>query len=127
MLGDLLVVRQCAQLRKVELDGVGDQSVDPQSVVGEVAVKQRLVLVGVRVLPVVPEVRRDVGLAVLAGFGVDVLEQVLQRSDDRLADALHDAGMADRERRRRDPPGDATTIEAANTQNPIQLSSVRPA
>jgi hypothetical protein len=92
VLGDLFVVRQVAQLLEVELDGVDDQSVDPQSAVGEVAVKQRLVLVGVGVLPVVPEVRRDVFLAVLAGFGVDVLEQVLHRSDDRLADALHDPG-----------------------------------
>jgi len=55
-------------------------------------------------LPVVPEVRRNVLLAVLAGFGVDVLEQVLQRSDDRLPDALHDPGVADRERRRGNPP-----------------------
>ena len=56
---------KAAQLREVELDGVVDQAVDPQPVVGEVAVEQRLVLVGVGVLAVVPEVRRDVGLAVL--------------------------------------------------------------
>ena len=73
----LPVVRQRAQLRTVKLDGIDDQSVDPQSVVDEVAVKQRLVLVGVLILPVAPEVRRNVRLAVLAGLGVDVLEQVL--------------------------------------------------
>ncbi len=73
-----------SQLRQVELDGVLDETVDPQPVVGEVAVEQRLVLIGVGVLPVVPEVRRDVLLGVLARLGVDVLEQVLERADDRL-------------------------------------------
>ena len=83
---------------RVEVDGVLDQAVDPQPVVDEVAVEQRLVLVGVGVLAVVPEIGRDVLLAVLARFGVDVLEQVLQRSDDRLAGALYDPRVADGER-----------------------------
>ena len=44
-------------------------------------------------------------LAVLAGFGVEVFEQVLERSDDCLADALHDPGVADGERCGGNPPG----------------------
>ena len=40
MLGDLLVVRQRAQLVEVELDRVVDEAADAQPVVGEVAVEQ---------------------------------------------------------------------------------------
>jgi hypothetical protein len=54
----------------------------------------------------VPEVRRDVLLAVLARLGVDVFEQVLERTDDRLADALHDPGVTDGEWCGGDPPDD---------------------
>ncbi|HXD24709.1 MAG TPA: hypothetical protein VN609_02175 [Propionibacteriaceae bacterium] len=64
-------------MREVDVDGVLDQAVDPQPVVGEIAVEQRFVLFGVGVLAVVPEVGRDVLLVVLPGFGVDVLDQVL--------------------------------------------------
>ena len=53
-----------------------------------------------------PEVRRDVLLAVLTGLRIDVLEEVLHRSDDGLADTLHDAGVPKCERRRRDPGDD---------------------
>jgi len=56
VLGDLLVVGQRPELDEVELDRVVDQTVDPQPVVGEVAGEQGLVLGGVGVLPVVPEV-----------------------------------------------------------------------
>jgi len=94
--------RSCA----IQLDRSVDQPGDPQPVVDEVAVEQRLVLVGVRILPVVPEVRRDVLLAVLPRLGVDVLEEVLERTDDRLSDPLHDARVADGERRGGDPPDD---------------------
>ena len=45
-------------------------------------------------------------LAVLARFRVEVLEEVLDRSDDRLADALHHPRVPDRERRRGNPPDD---------------------
>jgi len=55
---------------------------------------------------VVPEVRGDVPLAVPPGLGVDALKQVLHRTDDRLADPLHDAGVADREWGRGHPSGD---------------------
>ena len=57
VLGDLLVVLERSQLRQVELNGVLDQPAYPQPVIREVAVEQRLVLIGVGVLPVVPEVR----------------------------------------------------------------------
>ena len=53
------------QLREVELDGIADEAVDAQPIVDEVAVEERLVLVGVRVLAVVPEVRGDVCFTVL--------------------------------------------------------------
>ena len=81
-----------AQLGQGEVDGVVDQSVDAQPIVGEVAVEQRLVLVGVGVLPVVPEVGRDVFLGVLARCRIHMLEEALRRADQREADALHDAG-----------------------------------
>ena len=62
MLGDLLVVGQGVQLDQVEVDGVLDEAAGVEPVVGEVGVEERLVLRGVGVLAVVPEVRRDVVL-----------------------------------------------------------------
>ena len=54
-----------------------------------------------------------------------MLEEALRGADQREADALHDARMAQRERCRRDPADDDTTIDAAKTVKPIQLSSLR--
>ena len=85
---------QGPQLHEIELDGIGDEAVDAQPVVGEAAVEERLVFVGVRVLAVMPEVRGNVCFAVLARFGIEVLEEVLKRADDRLPDALHDPWVA---------------------------------
>ena len=62
MLGDLLVVGQGVQLDQVEVDGVLDEAAGVEPVVGEVGVEEGLVLRGVGVLAVVPEVRRDVVL-----------------------------------------------------------------
>jgi hypothetical protein len=91
---------------EVELDGSLDEAVDAQPVVDEVAVEERLVLVGVGALAVVPEIRRDVCLCVLARFGIELLEEVLERPDDPLPDALHDPRMAQRQRRSGGPAGD---------------------
>jgi hypothetical protein len=99
----LLVAGEGPQVREVDVDGVLDQAVDPQPVVGEIAVEQRFVLFGVGVLAVVPEVGRDVLLVVLPGFGVDLLDQVLHWADDGLTDPLCHRRVADRELRRGDP------------------------
>jgi hypothetical protein len=95
-----------AQLGQVEFDGVVDQAVDPQPVVGEVALEQRRVLHGVGVLAVVPEVGGDVLLGVLARGCVHVLEQALHRADQREADTLHQPGVAQGERGGGDPADD---------------------
>ena len=56
-----------------------------------------------------------------------MLEEVLHRSDEGLADALDDPRMAQRERVAATQPTTTTAIDAANIQNPIQLPSVLPA
>jgi hypothetical protein len=43
---------------------------------------------------------------VLTRLGIEMLEEVLNRSDDRLPDALHDSRVSQRERRRGRPAGD---------------------
>ena len=83
-----------------------DEAVDPQPVVDEGAVEQGGVLGGVGVDAVVPEVRRDVILGVLARFRVEMLEKPLHRPDEREPDPLHDPGVTQRERGGRDPADD---------------------
>ncbi len=106
MLGDLLVLRQGAQLREIQVDGVADQATDLQPVVGKVVVVQRLVFDSLGVLTVVPQVGGDVLLCVLPWFGVDVLEQALQGADQRLTDALDGTRVSQGERSGCDPPED---------------------
>ena len=106
VLGDLLVGRQGAQVLQTELDRMFDPPADLQPVVDEPAVGQGPVLSGVGVATVVPEVRRDVGLVVLAGLGVDVSEPAFERADQGGPHALDHPGVAQRERGR-GPPGDA--------------------
>ena len=126
MLGDLLVVGEGTQLSQVELDRVVDQAVDPQAVVGEVAFAQLLELVSRRVRAVVPEVRRDVLLGVLARLRVEVLEQSLGRPDEGVSDLLHLARVTVGERRGATHQATImTTSETAKIQKPTQLSSSR--
>ena len=96
VLRDLLMIRQRTQLREREVDGVLDQPLDPKPATGEVIGEQGSVFLGVGLLPVAPEVRRDVALGVFAGRRIDVFEQALGRPDQREPDALHDAGVAPR-------------------------------
>lgn len=58
---------------------MGDETADLRPVVGEVVLVQGVVFGGLGIYAVVPVVERDVLLGVLAGFGVDVFEQALQR------------------------------------------------
>ena len=107
MLRDLLVVRERPQLGQGEIDRIVDEPGDAQPVRSKVGVEQFLVFIGVGVLAVVPEVRRDVLLGVLTRCRVHMFEEPLSRADQREADPLHDARMTQRERRRRDPADDA--------------------
>jgi hypothetical protein len=93
------------ELREREIHGIVDQPVNPKPVVGEVVIEQRHVLVGVGILPVVPEIGGDVALGVRAGLRIQMLEHALGRSDQRKRDALHDARVPQRERRCRKPAG----------------------
>ena len=86
------------QVGEGQLDRVVDEARDLQPVVGEPGVAQPQVLRGVRVTAVVPEVRRDVVLVVLAWTGIDVFEELLRRSDQGEPNPLHDARVAERER-----------------------------
>ena len=106
MRGDLLVDRWRPEIGEAELDGAVDQAVHAQPVIVEVALLQRRVLRGVGVDAVVPGVGADVGLGVLTGGRVQVLEQALRRPDEGVADALHGAGVPEREGglRRPTPP-----------------------
>ena len=56
-----------------------------------------------------------------------MLEEVLDRSDDRLADALHDPGVAEGERRRGDPAGDDDDHRRREEPEPDPAAVVRPA
>ena len=106
MLGDLLVMGERTQLGQVKVDWVFHEPVDPQSVAGEVVGTELLELIGRGVLAVVPEVRRDVLLGVLARLGVQVFEQPLGRSDQKVTGLLHLAREAIGERGRRHPGDD---------------------
>jgi hypothetical protein len=70
--------------------------------------------------PVVPQIGRDVFLGVLAGFGVEVLEQPLQGPDQRVTDALDDAGMSQGEWGGRDPAGDDDDHRGGKNPKPLQ-------
>ena len=126
VLRDLLVVGQRAQLREVELDGILDEAVDPQPVVGEVAVEERVVLVGVGVLAVVPEVRRDVCFAVLARLGIDVLEEVLRGPMSAYPTRCTTRGWRSVNGVAATQPAMTTTIDARKSQSPSQPWSLRP-
>jgi hypothetical protein len=82
VLGDLFVVGQIPQLLEVQFHRVLNEPADFQAVVGEVGVVKCLVFIGLRVLAVVPKVGRNVGLGVLAGLRVEVLEESLHRPDN---------------------------------------------
>ena len=121
VLRHLLLHRQGPQLRHAQLDRMLDKSVDAQPVVGKPAGLQREVLGGVRVDAVVPEVRTDVGLGVLTGLSVEVLEQPLRGTDERRTDPLDRPRVPQRERRRSNPPDDQNHHRQANSPNPSQL------
>jgi hypothetical protein len=103
VLGGLLVVGQRPELVQAEADRVVDQPVDLQPVVDEAAVEEPAVLLGLRVGAVVPEVRGEIVVVVLARAGVDVFEQALEGPDEGEADPLDDSGMLERERGWRPP------------------------
>ena len=56
MLSDLLVVRHAPYLHEVKLDGIIDETGDPEAIVGEVALVVVSILLCFRVFAVVPQV-----------------------------------------------------------------------
>ena len=119
--------RQRPQVGQGELDGVLDEAVDPQPVVGEVPVEQGGVLRRVGVLAVVPEVGRDVFSPYSPGVASSCSKSRCTGPISAKPTRCTTRGWRNVNGVAATQPTTTTTIEAAKTAKPTQSVASRPA